>query len=266
MKKVISPSGIISFYRNYDQWYQRYILGVEQEDTVYTVLGNAVHGFFEEFFKEGPVEGEDIKGFTTRKYNELIKSHVYTDELKAFLNENPVVSLEEVGDWISNYLKGWVAECVLLEEKYGTKNAYNYNSPAMVEEHLSDEELGVHGHVDAIYTEDKFTEDSGALSMFVVDYKTSKTRMSMVPKDYFVQSSVYSLLVEKHHGVQVSWICIHFIRNNHKYFHHVSEGFKESLKKFIKQTIFLMRTVHEDPDSYKDSPPYESNLLDELWR
>lgn len=263
---MMSPSRIISFYKNYNEWYEKYVLGKPQDNNVYFEVGTACHNLLEDFFKTPPLDGEDLKEFTTRRFNELIKTHLtYNKSLKKYLNESPVYSIEELQDWLHGYIKNWLTEASRLEAKYGSKNAFKFTAPSTVEEYVEDEDLYLRGHIDALYTENRFTVDSKMLSIATpVDYKTSSKQIGTVPKDYFLQLGCYALILENR-GESVDWVSIHYLKYAEKHYFHMSNSFKESLKTFLKKTEVLMNNIFNDPDGFVGEPDGYMEVYEDLW-
>lgn len=273
----LSPSSIIKLLSDYKGWYRTYVLGEREPNNVYFEFGTAFHGMLEDFFNDKPKEDETIKSYTEKKYTELWSKWFEDNEtLQEFMNEDVGITMDRAEKWTYDYLKKWVEETIIIEEKKGTEKAFELNSPSITEWHLEDEELKTHGYVDAYYGKDKYSSASGFLhtntvedlnpiemGSLICDYKTSKVDRNTNNTKYFLQTMIYALIYQRQNKRRkIKFISVDYLKYGRKFYYYIPEDMFQRIEKLIKDTWLLVNKVNENPEEYKDKPPMKIRLND----
>lgn len=259
----LSPSSIIMLVSDYKKWYRNYILGEREPDNVYFQFGTAFHGLLEDFFNDKPNDSDTLKSYTERKFTELFEKWFQKNvELQTFFDEELGITMETSEEWVFDYLKRWLKETIPMEKKYGTEKAFSYNSPSICEWHLEDEELKVHGYVDAYYGKDKFNVASGFLNYHtILDYKTSKLDRNTNNTKYFLQTMIYALIYQRQNKRKsLNFVCVDYIKYGVKHYYHITENILSSIEKLINDAWLIVDKVNENPEKYMEVPPEKISL------
>jgi len=246
-REMNSPSEITSFLFNYKQWYDRYVLGKEQDDNIYFASGHATHSFNEDFFTEEPKDDENISQFATRRFSELFTKYIDNSE-RITKMENDIMNKDIIKEYLTKYIQVWVEETKRLEGKYGAKKAFEYNSPEWKEYHAENKELKIHGYVDACFTKDKFHKMSNVmntmLSVVPEDYKTSSKTRTTFHTEYYIQLMIYALLLQEE-GHKVEWLGVDYLKYCQKYYFRVDAHNTQQIKWLINVVQKKIKEVYE---------------------
>jgi len=255
----LSASNINSFINNYDQWYETYLLGKPLEPNIYLVGGTAVHEFLENFYAQGPKTGESIRDFATRRFKECWVEYIENNEefVKFASEEDAPYTLSDAQKWLTAKVQVWVDETTRLEEKYGSENAYKYNSPVYNEEEFILETGGVSvkGFIDAVFKHDKWKKQRG-LEYTLVDYKTSSKQFGTIPAEYYIQLLIYALYYKQKRR-KCQWVVVDYIKYNSKYFFRVTDDELDKLQLMIQDVWEEIQEVVEKYNRGEDVSEYK---------
>ena len=250
----LSPSSINKFLNDYGEWYERYILGIKIPANIYMCAGTACHNFLEHFFKEKAEPGDTIKTFATRNFNKHIREYVENNEELIALIDPEIMTLTDIRDWLYRRIGVWIIEAERHVTKWGIDNAIDWTTPTIAEEHIINEELKVHGYIDAVFTNDKWNKMSKALTFTLVDYKTSSKDYKVIPTEYYLQLLIYAMLKNKQNK-RVDWVVVDYLKHGQKYIFRVTKDqFKrveELIKAVWKEVEHVLTLSEEDQKKYK---------------
>lgn len=271
----VSPSMVISFLGEYDKWFNNYVMKVRVPNNIYFETGTAVHEFKEEFFKDFPRDGETIKQYASRKFNELWKVLKAKESLKEFMIDDEEVNpqgytYDEIKEWLIDNTKVWVKEVSRVEKgqfkrsgdmDLATGCAYKWNKPCQIEEHCEAEFNGVkvHGYIDAVYSKDNFHNGSENLTFELHDYKTSSKNFKTVPTDYYLQLMIYALMYKAMKN-KVEWITVDYLKYSQKYFFKVTDDAMNKIQQLLIDVKAQIDMITADPKKYLDKPPKKLRL------
>jgi len=204
-KRLLSPSQINTYLSCPRQWFYRYILEIPEEPQFAQVRGKVVHSVVEEIFQWRPPAGlkyDDLITALREKALKLLKKYWEEEEIESIWGND---RFEETKGMIEKFVTLHKWRMDPLYEKYkDTSKAWNFTKPKFTEFHIKDDELGMHGYIDAVI-------DRGDGEIVLVDYKTSTIFKHPVSKEYERQLMMYALLYYRQTGIFPKYVSLHFL-------------------------------------------------------
>lgn len=243
-----SPSNILLFFSNYQDWVKRYIYGETLEENVYLVVGTLVHEFLESFFTIDEEKDcfKSVKEYATQKYNQLINKINFDSKLQEY--ESNILNFEMINDYLYAYIKNWVEE---TETTAGQSPFIKIkkNVPSVKELKIEDTELKIKGYIDALWIKSDLYNPKSKTAT-IVDYKTSKKQFWSNPTHYYIQMMIYAYVISKKY--KIDWIAVDYVKYHQKFFYRVTQESLNKIENLIKDYWLELEKIDENsPLEYK---------------
>ena len=208
VRRIESPSSIITYKQCPRKYFYRYILRLPTRASIHLIRGKIVHSILERFFKI------DLDQLDPQDFESGFRS--YTLALLANLwkkNEKDFNKLQMTKEEIETYFIDSHTMVIGFIEKFSKKlkekikqtndlkKAFKLLTPS-IEEEIVNQELKVRGYIDAIHSENE--------EIVIMDYKTSK-KDDMTP-EYRLQLGIYALLYKLKHNKTPTQVGINFLK------------------------------------------------------
>ena len=210
MRRIESPSSIITYKQCARKYYYQYILGLETISTIHTLRGKIVHSALENFFRVN-IDKISVNNYIIEFKMILLDifRKKWQDNTDEFIKIN--VTKEQIEfyfDETRNMLDNWLESFIEKIQKSGLPlaNAFNRLKP-ITERELVSEKLGVRGVIDAIHQADN--------EITLLDYKTSSR--DEITEDYRLQLAIYALLYYETYGKIPKKLCVNFLKHGEKF-------------------------------------------------
>ena len=208
--RLESPTSILTHMQCPRRYYYRYIKHLDQEPSIYLVMGSILHSTIGAFHRTGiseipserffetlrsrTMESLDKKWFESR--NEFEKLNLDPDEMNSFYDD----AMSMITTFCQHHFNKLIA--CQYRHNLSASEAFRRLRPK-TETKIVSEKLGVMGVIDAIHNFDG--------QSVIIDYKTSKK--NEINSDCMVQLAIYALLYREYFGHPPDKVGIHFLRH-----------------------------------------------------
>lgn len=227
MRRIQSPSSIITYKQCARKYYYQYILQLPVKENLYQIRGNIAHKVLEDFFLHGLIEEADYKTELQRRILRLLKLtwDNYYGKMAGVANIDEVeTAFYETQLMLLNWLGHFIRKMDVEAKQIGVPDAFRKLTP-ITERQFVSENLGVKGFIDAIENYDGI--------IHILDYKTSKY-LEITDMNH-LQLAIYALLYREVHGKNPDKVGIFFLSQT-EHLIEVTEALLEEAKMAIEDT------------------------------
>ena len=245
---MVSPSQVNTYFACPRKWYYAYVKKIPVEEKFALVRGKLVHRVCEDFFSwrpPGAMSYSELKDTMVRNAMELLDRHWEDMEIsERFGNDRYEETRRMVEHFV--HLHGWRMESIYSRYRDVLK-AWHFSKPRFTEYYIEDQELNLHGYIDAVHEIDG--------RAVIVDYKTSSVYQLPISEEHQWQLYMYALLYTRKEHSMPSHVCAQYLLTGQTSVYPVRTAFLQEAERLVRHVV--ENTQSRDEEDYPRNTGYK---------